>query len=46
LDTKKSVSQIATELEFSGDDHIARYFKKEKGVSPREYRRQFGQELT
>ncbi len=44
LNTKKTVSQIAFELGFFGDDHIARYFKKEKGMSPKEYRKVYGQD--
>jgi LacI family transcriptional regulator len=46
LETRKSIGQIAIELGFSGDDHIARYFRKEKGISPCEYRRQFGQDFA
>jgi LacI family transcriptional regulator len=45
LNTHDSISDIASDLEFLGDDHIARFFKKERGMSPRDFRRQFGQHL-
>jgi len=45
LNTHKSISDIALELEFNSAEHIARYFKKEKGIVPREFRKQFGQGL-
>ncbi|MEN6386711.1 MAG: DNA-binding transcriptional regulator, partial [Phycisphaerales bacterium] len=42
LNTQRSISDIALELEFLSDEHIARYFKKKKGMTPREFRKQFG----
>jgi LacI family transcriptional regulator len=45
LTTNDSISDIASDLEFLGDDHIARFFKNERGISPRDFRRQFGRHL-
>ena len=42
LNTNRSISDIASELDFLSDEHIARYFRKEKGMIPREFRKQFG----
>ncbi len=39
LETSMPVFQIATSLGFSSSEHIARPFRKEKGMSPKEYRR-------
>jgi LacI family transcriptional regulator len=41
--TNFPISKIALDLGFPGIDHISRSFKKEKGISPLEYRRRFGQ---
>ncbi len=42
VETNLSVSQIALQMGFSGPQHIARYFQKEKGMPPLEYRKNFG----
>ncbi len=36
-----SIYQITMSLGFTGIEHIARYFQKEKGISPHEYRKKF-----
>lgn len=41
-ETNLSISHIAINLGFSGIEHIARYFKKEKGVAPLIYRKKYG----
>ncbi len=38
IETNLSVSQIARTLNFPGPEHIARYFRKQTGMSPLEYR--------
>ena len=38
--TAKNVQEIAYELGFSSQAHFARFFKKQKGLSPTEFRRQ------
>jgi LacI family transcriptional regulator len=43
LETNLTVSQIALNLGYPGIDHIAREFRREKGISPLAYRKQFGQ---
>lgn len=43
VETNMSISQIAMELGYPGVEHIARYFRQEKGMSPLAYRKQFGQ---
>jgi AraC-like DNA-binding protein len=43
VDTNLPISEIAKSLSYSGVEHIARYFRSEKGMSLIEYRRQFGQ---
>jgi LacI family transcriptional regulator len=40
--TNMSVSNIALTLGFTGIDHIARFFRKQKGISPLVYRKKFG----
>lgn len=42
IETNLSVSQIALALGYPGVAHIARYFRREKGLSLLEYRRQYG----
>lgn len=43
VETNLPVSQIALALDFDGVDHIARYFRREKGLSPLKYRKKYGQ---
>ena len=38
-DTNMTISQIALKLGFSSPDHIAKYFRKHKGVNPSDYRK-------
>lgn len=42
VETNLSVTQIALELGFQGDEHIARYFRKEMMMSPLQYRKKYG----
>ena len=42
LETNMSISQIAFSLGFPTDNHIGRYFKKIKGLSPQAYRQKYG----
>ena len=42
IQTNLSVSQIASQLGFTSQDHIAHYFKQQKGVNPLEYRNTYG----
>lgn len=42
LETDLSISQIATFLGFPSDKHIGRYFRREKGMTPQQYRVKFG----
>lgn len=42
LETNRSVTQIAYDLGFHGPDHIGRYFRRHKGISPTDYRRRYG----
>jgi LacI family transcriptional regulator len=42
-ETNMSVSEIATTLGYPGVEHIARYFRREKGMSLLAYRKQYGQ---
>ena len=39
IETDQTIAQITESLGFTGVDHIARYFKKEVGISPHDYRR-------
>ena len=43
VETNLPVSRIAMALGFTSIDHIARYFKKEKGMGLLAYRRKYGQ---
>jgi len=38
METNMSISQIAGKLDFTSSEHIARYFRNEKGMSPSEFR--------
>ena len=42
LETNRSVTQIAYDLGFHGPDHIGRYFRRHKGISPTDYRGRYG----
>lgn len=42
VETNLPVSQIALALGYESVEHIARYFRSEKGMSPLAYRREFG----
>lgn len=39
LETNLSISQITSFFDFTDGEHISRYFKKEKGIGLREYRK-------
>lgn len=39
VETDLTIQQIGAEMGFSGIEHIARYFREEKGISPLAYRR-------
>jgi LacI family transcriptional regulator len=41
LNTNMSVSDIALSIGFSSSDHISRYFRKSKGISPSAYRKKY-----
>jgi LacI family transcriptional regulator len=42
VETNESISQIGLNLGFSTTEHLARYFRQEKHLTPLAYRRQFG----
>jgi len=42
LETNQPIAQIAMDVGYPGIDHIARYFRAEKGMSPVEFRRRHG----
>ena len=42
VETNKSISQIALALGYSSLDHLSRSFRREKGMSPLAYRREYG----
>lgn len=42
FDMSKSIQQISDELEFSTPSHFTSYFKKERGCTPKEYRKNLG----
>jgi len=42
VDTDLTVSEIALQLGYPSDKHIDRQFRKEKGMTPMQYRRKFG----
>jgi LacI family transcriptional regulator len=43
VETNQSISQIGTALGYTETEHLARYFRQEKGMTPLAYRRRFGQ---
>jgi LacI family transcriptional regulator, galactose operon repressor len=45
LATSQSVTQIAYDLGFHGPDHLGRYFRRHKGMSPTDYRRRYGHKI-
>jgi LacI family transcriptional regulator len=42
LETDFSITQIAMKMEFSSVEQMARYYREETSISPREFRRQMG----
>lgn len=42
VETNRSVTRIAYDLAFHGPDHMGRYFRRHKGLSPGDYRRRYG----
>ena len=42
IETNLNISEIATNLGYTDAQHIARYFRIAKGISPQEFRRQYG----
>jgi len=42
VETNLPISQIASVLGYPGVDHIARYFRREKAMSPLTYRKRYG----
>ena len=40
--TNRSVAQIADDIGYSSDKHIARYFRRQTGMTPRAYRKKHG----
>jgi LacI family transcriptional regulator len=45
LETNLSVTQVAYDLGFHGPDHVGRYFRRHKGISPTDYRRRYGHKI-
>jgi LacI family transcriptional regulator len=45
-ETNLSISQIAKKTGFGGVEHIARYFKREKGISPLVFRRNIYKKIS
>jgi len=43
VETNQPISQIASLFGYSSTAHIARYFRRVKGMTPLEYRKQYGQ---
>ena len=43
VDTNIPIAKIAEDLGFRGVEHISRFFRKTKGMSPRQYRNRYGQ---
>jgi AraC-like DNA-binding protein len=41
IETNESIKEIAFELGFHSVDHIARFFHKEKGITPTQYRSKY-----
>lgn len=42
VETDQPITQIALNLGYTSIEHIARYFRQEKGMSPKAYRKQYG----
>jgi len=42
IETNLSVSRISSSLGYAGVEKLSRYFQREKGMSPRAYRKQYG----
>jgi len=41
-ETNLTISQIAADIQYTDVEHLARYFRQEKGISPLEYRKRIG----
>ncbi|OXU15646.1 substrate-binding domain-containing protein [Sedimentisphaera salicampi] len=46
IETNMTISEIAYKMHFPDPDHVSRYFKKQKGISPTQYRRDLRTERT
>lgn len=44
LESNRTIAEIAEQLGFEGIEHISRYFKAQTGMTPREYRFNYGRE--
>ncbi len=42
IETDLTIYQIALAFHFTSIEHIARYFRQEKGMAPKEYRKRYG----
>ena len=40
-ETNLTISEVALRMGFESEKNLSRYFRKEKGISPKEYRKQF-----
>lgn len=41
METSLPISKIAQQLDFTSEDHVGRYFKREKGMTPQAYRTKY-----
>lgn len=46
VETDLPIAEIAYRLGFPGVEHIARYFRKERNISPQDYRKSHGRRFT
>ena len=42
IESNKSISEVVLDFGYSSEEHISRYFKRTQGVTPLEYRKQYG----
>ncbi|AQQ08290.1 Xylose operon regulatory protein [Sedimentisphaera cyanobacteriorum] len=46
IETNLTISEISYKMHFPDPDHVSRYFKKQKGISPTQYRKNLRSERT